>query len=73
MKSYGGRQITDHDLMPVAVTPTFESKRVQSRRRFMGITHFHTDHVNDLRTLLKGGYFFERDRHSGNFRPNAKF
>ncbi|MCC4817009.1 arylsulfatase [Vibrio lentus] len=29
---------------------------------FMGITHFHTDHVNDLPALLKGGYFFERDK-----------
>lgn len=28
---------------------------------FFGITHFHTDHVNDLPALLKGGYFFERN------------
>ena len=29
---------------------------------FIGITHFHTDHVTDLPALLKGGYFFERSR-----------
>ncbi|AVI67709.1 MBL fold metallo-hydrolase [Shewanella sp. WE21] len=27
---------------------------------FLGITHFHTDHVADLPALLKGGYFFNR-------------
>jgi len=27
---------------------------------FLGITHFHTDHVTDLPALLKGGYFFNR-------------
>ncbi|MFB2874014.1 MBL fold metallo-hydrolase [Aeromonas jandaei] len=27
---------------------------------FIGITHFHTDHVTDLPALLKGAYFFER-------------
>lgn len=28
---------------------------------FLGITHFHTDHVADLPALLKGGYFFKRE------------
>ncbi|ENM5757631.1 MBL fold metallo-hydrolase [Vibrio mimicus] len=28
---------------------------------FLGITHFHTDHVADLPALLKGGYFFNRE------------
>jgi len=28
---------------------------------FLGITHFHTDHVTDLPALLKGGYFFNRE------------
>ncbi|MDK9735835.1 MBL fold metallo-hydrolase [Vibrio sp. D404a] len=28
---------------------------------FMGLTHFHTDHVNDVPALLKGGYFFDRE------------
>jgi len=28
---------------------------------FFGVTHFHTDHVNDLPALLKGGYFFDRE------------
>lgn len=28
---------------------------------FLGVTHFHTDHVNDLPALLKGGYFFNRE------------
>lgn len=28
---------------------------------FMGITHFHTDHVNDVPAILKGGYFFDRE------------
>ncbi|WP_060585832.1 MBL fold metallo-hydrolase [Aeromonas schubertii] len=27
---------------------------------FIGITHFHTDHVTDLPALLKGAYFFKR-------------
>ncbi|MGR5065198.1 MBL fold metallo-hydrolase [Photobacterium sp. DNB22_13_2] len=27
---------------------------------FLGVTHFHTDHVTDLPALLKGGYFFDR-------------
>ncbi|MGF1684479.1 MBL fold metallo-hydrolase [Photobacterium minamisatsumaniensis] len=27
---------------------------------FLGVTHFHTDHVTDLPALLKGGYFFNR-------------
>ncbi|UTH73516.1 MBL fold metallo-hydrolase [Chromobacterium sp. IIBBL 290-4] len=26
--------------------------------RFIGLTHFHTDHVSDLPALLKGSYFF---------------
>ncbi|MDN3612305.1 MBL fold metallo-hydrolase [Vibrio ostreicida] len=27
---------------------------------FLGLTHFHTDHVADVPALLKGGYFFDR-------------
>ncbi|MPY22990.1 MBL fold metallo-hydrolase [Shewanella sp. YLB-07] len=27
---------------------------------FLGMTHFHTDHVTDLPALLKGGIFFDR-------------
>ncbi|PSW49490.1 MBL fold metallo-hydrolase [Photobacterium kishitanii] len=27
---------------------------------FLGITHFHTDHVADVPAILKGGYFFNR-------------
>lgn len=28
---------------------------------FLGITHFHTDHVADLPAILKGGFFFNRE------------
>ena len=28
---------------------------------FLGITHFHTDHVTDLPAILKGGFFFNRE------------
>ncbi|WP_367989043.1 MBL fold metallo-hydrolase [Vibrio sp. NTOU-M3] len=28
---------------------------------FLGLTHFHTDHVAAVPALLKGGYFFNRD------------
>ncbi|NOJ16758.1 MBL fold metallo-hydrolase [Vibrio jasicida] len=27
---------------------------------FLGLSHFHTDHVADVPALLKGGYFFDR-------------
>ncbi|CAQ82961.1 MULTISPECIES: MBL fold metallo-hydrolase [Photorhabdus] len=27
--------------------------------KFIGITHFHTDHVSDLAAILKGGYFLK--------------
>lgn len=30
--------------------------------RFIGLTHFHTDHVSDLPALLKGSYFFSSPR-----------
>jgi ribonuclease BN (tRNA processing enzyme) len=32
---------------------------------FIGISHFHTDHVADLVTLLKTGYFSDRERPLG--------
>ncbi len=38
---------------------------------FIGLTHFHTDHVSDIPALLKGGYFFERKTPLDMYGPQA--